>query len=283
MSDVFQEVEEEYRREQMAKLWKKYQVPIIGAAAALILGVAGFQGWNYWRARQLDASSRNLEAIAAKIDAGTGSEKSAADDLARLAATGAGGYPLAAQFQEAALRAELGDAKAAVKLYDAISAKGSGGAVFSDYARLRAALVLSETAPLAELETRLKPIAGNGPCAYGASAWCVQAQEILAYATWRAGKKDDALKIYANILALPLEPEVAISAPGENKRYISRTIQRRAKEMSALIEDGMTLNDLKVQPALPAADNEPLLLPPTPEPAQPSSLLGPDPVQPPTP
>jgi hypothetical protein len=281
VSDVFQEVEEEYRREQMAKLWTKYQVPIIGAGVALILAVAGFQGWNYWRARHLEASSRSYELIATKVDAGAGAEKQAADDLAKLAASGSGGYPMAAQFQEAALRAELGDAKAAVKLYDAISAKGTGGAVFGDYAQLRAALVLSETAPLADVEKRLQRIAGTGPCAVGASPWCVQAQEILAYATWRAGKKDAALKIYADILALPVEPETAISLPAESKRYISRTVQRRAKEMSALIEDGMTLADIKAPPAAPA--NEPLLLPPTPAPAQPGSLLGPDPAQPPTP
>ena len=283
MSDVFQEVEEEYRREQMAKLWKKYQVPIIGAVAALVLGVAGLQGWNYWRARHLEASSRSYELIGTKIDAGAGTEKVVADDLAKLAASGSGGYPMAAQFQEAALRAELGDTKTAVKIYDGITAKGSGGTVLSDYAQLRAALVLSESAPLADLESRLQRIAGNGPCAVNASAWCVQAQEVLAYATWRAGKKDAALKIYAGILALPIEPESAISLPAESKRYISRTVQRRAKEMTALIQDGMTLADIKAPPAAPAGANEPLLLPPTPAPAQPGSLLGPDPAQPPTP
>ena len=52
------------------------------------------------------------------------------------------------------------------------------------------------------------------------------------------------------------------------------------------IEAGMTLNDIKPPPAstpLPDASDS-LLLPPTPQgPEQPSSLLGPDPVKPPTP
>ena len=31
--------------------------------------------------------------------------------------------------------------------------------------------------------------------------------EMLAYATWRAGKKDEALKIYADVQALPDVPQ----------------------------------------------------------------------------
>jgi hypothetical protein len=179
----------------------------------------------------------------------------------------------------------MGDVKAAVKLYDAIVAKGAGGQLFRDYAQLRASLLLSETAPLDDLKKRLEPIAGSTPCATSASPWCVQAQEVLAYATWRAGKKAEALKLYEHILALEVEPETSVTAQGEAKRYISRITNRRAKEMSALIAAGMTLNDIKTValPTAPPAAGESLLLPPTPAPEQPSSLLGPDPVQPPTP
>jgi len=285
VTDVFQEVEEEYRREQMAKFWQKYSMAVIGGAAALIVGVAAFEGWTYWRARQLDASSRGFEVIAEKIAAGPGNEKAAADAFAKLAATGTGGYPLAAQFQEAALRGEMGDVKAAVKLYDAIAAKGSGGVLFRDYAHLRASLLLVETAPLDEVKKRLDPIVGTGPCAATASPWCPQAQEILAYGTWRAGKKAEALKLYENILALPVEPDTVVSEPAGTKRYISRITERRAKEMSALINAGMTLNDIKAPPAAtkPSTASESLLLPPAPAPEQPRSLLGPDPAQPPTP
>lgn len=267
MSDVFQEVQEEYRREQMAKLWAKYRVAIVAGVAALIVGVAGYQGWTYWRARQLDASSRGLEAAAQMLSQGAGMEKEAADSLAKIAATGIGGYPLAAQFQEAALRAEMGDAKAAVEIYDSIAAKGSGGALMRDYANLRAAILLSETAPLDEIKNRLEPLVK------GDSSWRLQAMEILAYAMWRAGKKDEALKLYADIQAAPNVPDGT---------------KRRALEMSALISAGMKLSDIKTPlllPPGPSSGIEPLLLPPTPSPApeDPSSLLGPSPAPSPTP
>lgn len=286
MSDVFQEVEEDFRREQMAKLWKKYRVAVVGAAAALIVGVAGFQGWSYWNARQIEASSRSFEVIAEKIAAGAGAEKEAADDLAKIAAGGAAGYPMVARFQEAALRAQMGDVKAGIKLYDALASGGE--TLFRDYAKLRAGMLLSEIAPLDEVKKRLEPIAGTGPCSANSSPWCAHAQEILAYATWRAGKKAEALKLYDYILALEVEPEAAIMVPDESKRYISRITNRRAKEMRALIEAGMTVADIKPPSALllPPNPADTLLLPPMPEipaPPQPGSLLGPGPLQPPTP
>ena len=285
MSDVFQEVEEEYRREQMAKFWEKYRFAVIGGVAALIAGVGAYQAWSYWRASQIEASSRGFEIAAEMAAAGAGKEKEAADALAKIAAGGSGGYPLVAQFQEAALRAEMGDVKAAVKLYDALAAKGTGGTLFSDYARLRAGILLVDNASIDEVKKRLEPVAAatGERCGPGDSPWCVQALELLAYANWRAGKKAEALKLYSNIMAFPVERETPLAAEeaqGPKKRYVSRFTHRRALEMTALIEDGMTLADIKTPPA-PA--NEPLLLPPTLTPEDPSSLLGPSPEHPPTP
>ena len=284
MSDVFQEVEEEFRREQVAKLWQKYRLAVVGGVAALVVGVAGFQGWSYWRARQIEDSSRGFEVVAEKIASGAGAEKEAADDLAKIAAGGAAGYPMAARFQEAALRAGLGDVKAAVKLYDGIVASG-GGALFRDYARLRASVLLSETTPLDDVKERLEPVAGSGPCGLSSSPWCVHAQEILAYATWRAGKKADALKLYDQMLALEVEPEGRGPVQDDSKRYVSRITNRRALEMRALIDAGMTLNDIKPPTSPPPAPGtgDSLLLPPIPPPEQPGTLLGPGPLQPPTP
>jgi hypothetical protein len=63
VSDIFQEVQEEYRREQMAKLWAKYRVAIVGGATALIVAVAGYQAYSYWRSGVLEQSSRAYDAV----------------------------------------------------------------------------------------------------------------------------------------------------------------------------------------------------------------------------
>lgn len=265
MSDAFQEVEEEYRRQQMAEFWDKYRVPLIGAAAALVLSVAAFQAWTYWRGQQEAASSRAFDAGVKVIDAED--KKGAAERFEKLGGKAVGGYVTLSKLHEAALKAQLGDAGSAVKIYDDI-AKGGSGALFSDLATLRSVLLTVELASLEETRKKLDPVIAN------AGSWKPGALELLAYATWRAGKKDDALKLYAEILALDDAPEKT---------------KRRATEMKALIEGGLTLSDLNKNVALPSSTS-PGLLPfglEPPRPEAPGSLLGPadmpalpDPTQP---
>ncbi len=246
----------------MAKFWEKYRVPIIGAATALILGVAGYQGWSYWHAGQVEKSSREMEVVGELLRK-PGSEKEAADRLAKLSVSGAGGYRVLAKLQEAALRAQQGDMKAAIALYDAV-AKSEREPLFRDFAVVRASVFLVEMEPYDVVKTKLEPVAtGSGP-------WAIQGKELLGYAAWRGGKPDEARKYFEEI-------EKAADAPAGTKR--------RATEMLALVRTGLKLSDIKgPSPSLllpqPGTDG-PLLLPPTvPQPGAPGSLLGPDPVVP---
>ncbi|MEQ1755116.1 MAG: tetratricopeptide repeat protein [Micropepsaceae bacterium] len=266
MSDVFQEVEEEYRRQQMAKIWEKYWIPIVGGAFALVLAVAAYQGWNYWRTEQGLASSRAFDAAVKELDADD--RKAAAERFAKLGDKAVGGYAMLSRLHEAAIRGQAGDISGAQKVYDAV-VESTSDPLFSDLARLRSAVLTVETASLDETRKRLDPvIAGSGP-------WRAAAIEILAYSTWRAGKKDDAIKLYDQLLALVGAPEKT---------------QRRAKEMKALLEGGLTLAVLnKSEPVMPSS-TAPGLLPfglTPPQPEAPGSLLGPadmpvlpDPTQP---
>jgi hypothetical protein len=232
VSDIFQEVQEEYRREQMAQLWAKYRVPIIGAAGGLIFVVAAYQGWVYWHDSMLDRSSRQFEAALAITEKASGQERAAAAAFAKLVREGAGGYPFVAKLQEAAARAAAGDTKAAVAQYDQIADDGSGGRVFADYARIRAAMLLVDTAPLSDIKQRLDPLAGSD------SPWRLQAEELLGYAYWRAGNNAEALRLLGLLKDNPEAPS---------------GMKRRATELSALIVGGMTVADLKAPRAAPPA------------------------------
>lgn len=265
MSDVFQEVEEEYRRQQLAKLWDKYRVHLIGAASALVLGVGAYQAWSYWRAEQASASSRAFDAGVRDIDAND--PKAAADRFSKLSQKAVGGYVILSRLHEANLKAQTGDAASAVKIYDDVAASTSDP-LFSHLATLRAAMLTVETASLDETRKRLEPVIASG------DSWTPGALELLAYATWRAGKSADALKLYDQLIALEGAPEKT---------------KRRATEMRALIAGGMTLAVLNNNVALPSSTS-PGLLPfglEPPKPEAPGSLLGPadvpalpDPTQP---
>ena len=52
MSDIFNEVDEEVRREQLKKLWERYGNLIIAAAFLVVAGVAAWRGYEYWQARK---------------------------------------------------------------------------------------------------------------------------------------------------------------------------------------------------------------------------------------
>ena len=65
MGDIFQEVEEEVRRDRYSKLWKDYGGYIIAAAVALVLGTTASVGWREYTAqRQQDDSDRFVAAAA---------------------------------------------------------------------------------------------------------------------------------------------------------------------------------------------------------------------------
>jgi hypothetical protein len=259
VSDIFQEVQEEYRREQMAKLWAKYRVPVIAGVSAIVLAVAGYQGWSYWHASRVEASSREFEKIAELVAAGAGNEKAAAERFAKLTESATVGYAMAAKFQAAALRAEMGDVKAAVKLYDEIVASTSDP-LFRDYAQLRGAILIVETESLENIRKRIEPLTEN------ASPWRVLALEMLAYASFRAGKRDEALKLYAEVQAIPNVPDGSA---------------RRAKEMTSLLNAGLKVSDLTAGRGQQPGSGPMLLQPMQPAPEA-GSLLGP-PAQPPTP
>jgi len=153
VSDVFQEVEEEFRREQLEKLWKKYRIPVIGAAVSLVLAVAGYQGWTYWRGVQLGNSSVALDASFRRAEADD--QKAAIESLKKVAETGAGGYAILGKFQLAALTAKSGDKKAAVAAYADI-AKSTSDPLFRDLAIVRSSLLTAETAKFEETKAQLE-------------------------------------------------------------------------------------------------------------------------------
>ena len=53
---LFREIEDELRQERAKKLWKNYGRYIIATVVALVIGVAGYQGW-----RTYDISSRTAD------------------------------------------------------------------------------------------------------------------------------------------------------------------------------------------------------------------------------
>jgi hypothetical protein len=178
VSDIFQEVDEEVRRDQLQKLWDRYGTYFIALAVLIVAGVAAWRGYDYWQSKK--AAEFGAQFNAAAILSEQGKHDEAEKAFARIASEGTSGYRVLARMREAAALAER-DPKAAVAAYDDLAASAATGQPLQDLAALRAGMILVDSAPLTEMTRRLEPLAGAG------APFRHSARELLAFAAWKAG------------------------------------------------------------------------------------------------
>jgi len=191
VSDIFQEVDEEVRREQLKKLWERWGNYLVALAVVVVLGIGGWRAWQWWEMKKAQQVGAAFESAMSLADSGKHDEAEAA--FAKVAADSPSGYRTLARFREAAELA-VRDRAAAVKAYDALAADGRMGRTLQDLAAVRAALLLVDTAPLSEIQTRLEPLTGaDRPFRHSA-------RELIALAAWRANDVATARRWFDMIL-----------------------------------------------------------------------------------
>jgi len=220
VTDIFREVEEDVRRERIQKLWKAYGNYAIAAIALVFLGIGGWQLWQRHEAEE--RANFAAQFIAAQRISNPQSAASAFVDIARSAPKG---YAAVARLSQAAAMFASGQQGNAIELYKQI-AKDDNGPI-GMVARLRAAWALSDSASRLELQELLRPLNQPG------SAWRQDAQEVLAYADYRAMDTRSAL---AKFSALAVDPE----AP--------ESLRRRAEAMAAFLKNGGAVSFGNVPP-----------------------------------
>jgi hypothetical protein len=178
VSDIFNEVDEEVRREQLKKLWDRYANYIIAGAFLVVAGVAAWRAYDYWETRRAAEAGAAYDVASRLAQEGKHGEAEAA--FAKLVADGTSGYRMLARLREAAEIAER-DPKAAVAAYDKIAGETAGQPLVSEVAAIRAAFLLVDTAKLDEMTQRLEPLA------QASSAFRHTARELLALSAWRNG------------------------------------------------------------------------------------------------
>src|ERR1700733_1804251 len=138
MSDIFQEVDEEVRRDKAAEFWKKYQNLILAGAALIVLASGGFRYWQYERERATQAAGDQFQQALTALEGGKLDEAKAGLD--KIAAQGPSGYRALAQMTAAGAEASK-DPQGAIGAFDAISGDAAIDPLLRDAARLRAALL----------------------------------------------------------------------------------------------------------------------------------------------
>jgi hypothetical protein len=177
VTEIFDEVNEEVRREQFKKLWEKYSLFIVGAALLVIAAVGGWRGYQYLEAKKAAEAGDAFNRAVELSEQNKHSEAEAA--FADLAAKGPSGYRMLSRFHLAAEVAAR-DPKAGAKLFDELAVDGSVGAEQQELARVRAAGLLLDSVPYSEILQRLQSETAPG------ATFRHVARELLALSAFRA-------------------------------------------------------------------------------------------------
>jgi len=190
LADIFQEVEEDLRRDNLAKLWRRYGTWIIGVAVAIVVATAAFVLWRQYQESQRMDLARQYTQAADLL--GRSDREGALQAFDALGAAG-GGYGVLARLREAQLLAESGDAAGAAAAYEAIAADSSVDQPYRDLAVILLALHGLDSGDASALTARLKPLTAEG------NPWRYSALELTGLLAKRTGDTARAREIFVGL------------------------------------------------------------------------------------
>jgi hypothetical protein len=212
VSDIFREIEDELRRDNLLKLWQRYGKYVIAVAVLAIAIAGGIVAWRDHQASERRAQGARYSSALALVREGKAAE--AARLFALLAREG-GGYSLLAAFEEAEILARSGDRKAAIAAYDLLAGGSGTDPEFRDLAVLLSVMHgLPDGDPKAAVE-RLRKLSASG------NPWRASALDLTAAAKLKSGDRGGALEIYQQLAD-------DLSAP--------QGLRARAAEMAAALK-----------------------------------------------
>lgn len=259
MVDVFEEVEEQLRSDRYRTFALKYLPWLGGGLLAALLVALGV--WGYQQYRQ-GGEEKASQTYAAGLDSlAHGDKDQAYQRFGQVANSTAAAYKSLALMQQAGIRMDQQRTADAVALFDQ-AAKAAPNPIIGDEARLKSALAVLDTASVAEIQEKLKPLTATPETPYNALA-----REAVAMAKLRNGDTKGARDDFVVLTLLPSAPD---------------TVRQRAQAAKALIDGGSTAGVAAIVKAGLALPPAPLTQPAAPQmgpggPPQP----GPDQQQPP--
>jgi hypothetical protein len=190
VSDLFREIEDELRRENLLKLWRRYGKYVIAAAVLALVAGGGVAGWRHHLQSEREAQGARYNDAVTVLRAGK--EADAVKQFAALAKE-EGGYGTLAAFEHANLLAREGKEKAAVAAFDRLAGDTGLAPDLRDVAVLLSVMhALPNGDPQAAI-ARLKPLTASG------KPFRASALDLTAAAMLKAGDRAGALAIYKKL------------------------------------------------------------------------------------
>jgi hypothetical protein len=213
MSDIFQEVEEDIRRERMRKVWQRIGPYVIALAVLIVLVTAGYRGWEAWTTSREQAAG---DAFAAAItEAEDALPATAAERLVAYAAEAPEGYAMLARFRAASALEAADDPQAAIALLRDLAEEAPTD-LYRDLARVRLASVLLDTGAPSAAAQAVSAMAENSANPFHRSA-----QEMMGLAAYARNEMEEARRWFGALTA-------AADTPA--------TLRQRAQLMISLLD-----------------------------------------------
>lgn len=211
MADIFQEIDEELRRDRWENVWKKYGKYVLGVAAMIVLGTSAWVGWQEYQLRQDLAITNTMHAGLAAARAGE--DEKAIEAFTAVSKDGSANQTALALLQEAALRVKNGDTESGRGLYQTVRENTSLDETYRALATIRAVEVDLDTGDAATMLGWLAPLGTEG------SEWRFAAWELSAYLENRSG---NAAAAKALLEKLRDDPDAPVTARARAEAYLAQ-------------------------------------------------------------
>jgi hypothetical protein len=174
MTDIFDEVGEDLRRDRLKRMWQQYSPLVYGAAFLIVAGTASYEGYHAWTTNRANTAGDAFVTVlaSAKADDHLG----IANSLSAYQSSAPSQYALLARFRIASEHAATGEIDNALAVFEAIANDSSVSQQFRDLAAVRAAVIAIDREDLDKIKDRVSAFAND------ISPWRFAAREVIALA-----------------------------------------------------------------------------------------------------
>lgn len=225
MSDIFQEVDADLRRERMKRVWDRYGIYVILVAVLIVVVTAGYRGYDAWQTSRARSAGDQFAAVLTEAE--TAASPQSAERLLAFAADAPEGYALLATFRAASQYAEAGVPEKAAALLRDLAADRDVPELYRGLATIRLGQILLNEGDYDGAAAAVGPLAEDS-----ASPWTRSAQELMGLVAYARDDMGEARRWFSSIAeAAGIPPD----------------LQQRAGLMLALIDQS--------SPGSPAPDD----------------------------
>lgn len=206
--DAFlREVDEGVRADQLAHYWRRYGIALIAVVVLLLATLGGYLWWRNDQARLSGLAGEDFSQALSKLE--VGDAPAALPVFDRLASNGPKGYAALATMTLAGQAITAGDTGKAARLYDQIAADAAAPQPLRDAATVKLVRLRFDELTPADIVKRLGGVTVPG------NPWFSVAGEMTALAHLKAGETDRAKPLLIAIVRDPASPPSLRSRAGE--------------------------------------------------------------------